>query len=190
MPWVIPPWLDLVEFFGLTAKEYDKHADDKAMTSTMTAMTATATAAMPTTGMAATMATTTNVTWMLMAVGTKTTTTITSMTMMMTMRRWQCDGEDDDGTTTIWWRWACERYPTHPRQPSTYVGSLGRSRQERERILEDGSTDKGRGGSDLMEITSSPLDQFQINFPHTPEWQTHGILFHMCPGGCGKAEHL
>jgi hypothetical protein len=28
---------------------------------------------------------------------------------------------------------------------------------------------KGQGGSDLVEITSSPLDQFQINFSHTPE---------------------
>ncbi len=30
MPWVIPPWLGLVEFLGLTAKanEHDKHDDD------------------------------------------------------------------------------------------------------------------------------------------------------------------
>jgi hypothetical protein len=29
MPWVIPPWLALVKFLGLTSKEYDKHDDDK-----------------------------------------------------------------------------------------------------------------------------------------------------------------
>jgi hypothetical protein len=28
MPWAIPPWLGLVEFLGLTAKEHDKHDDD------------------------------------------------------------------------------------------------------------------------------------------------------------------
>jgi hypothetical protein len=26
---VIPPWLALVEFLGLTAKEHNKHANDK-----------------------------------------------------------------------------------------------------------------------------------------------------------------
>ena len=62
MPWVIPPWLTLVEFLGLTAKEYDEHNDDKATMLTMTATMATATAATPTTGMAATIATTTKVT--------------------------------------------------------------------------------------------------------------------------------
>ena len=41
MPWVIPPWLDLVEFLGLTAKEYNEHNNDKAAMSTMTATTAT-----------------------------------------------------------------------------------------------------------------------------------------------------
>jgi hypothetical protein len=29
MPWAIPPWLALVEFLGLTAKEHDKHDDDE-----------------------------------------------------------------------------------------------------------------------------------------------------------------
>jgi hypothetical protein len=29
MPWVIPPWLALVEFLGLTAKEHDKHNDEE-----------------------------------------------------------------------------------------------------------------------------------------------------------------
>ena len=29
MPWVIPPWLVLVKFLGLTAKEYDEHDGDK-----------------------------------------------------------------------------------------------------------------------------------------------------------------
>ena len=28
MPWVIPPWLALVKFLGLTAKEHNKHDDD------------------------------------------------------------------------------------------------------------------------------------------------------------------
>jgi len=47
MSWVIPSWLALVEFLGLTAKEYDEHDDDKATMSTMTATTATATASTP-----------------------------------------------------------------------------------------------------------------------------------------------
>ena len=29
MTWMIPPWLALVEFLGLTAKEHNKHANDK-----------------------------------------------------------------------------------------------------------------------------------------------------------------
>jgi hypothetical protein len=29
MPWAIPPWLALVEFLRLTAKEHNKHDDDK-----------------------------------------------------------------------------------------------------------------------------------------------------------------
>jgi hypothetical protein len=29
MPWVIPPWLILVKFLGLTAKEYNEHDNDK-----------------------------------------------------------------------------------------------------------------------------------------------------------------
>jgi hypothetical protein len=29
MPWVIPPWLALVEFLGLTTKEYNEHNNDK-----------------------------------------------------------------------------------------------------------------------------------------------------------------
>ena len=52
----------LVQFLGLTAKEYDKHDNDKATMSTMMATTVTATAATPTTGMVVTMATTTKVT--------------------------------------------------------------------------------------------------------------------------------
>jgi hypothetical protein len=28
MPWAILPWLALVKFLGLTAKEHDKHNDD------------------------------------------------------------------------------------------------------------------------------------------------------------------
>jgi hypothetical protein len=62
-PWVILLWLALVEFLGLTTKEYHKHNDDKATMSTMTATTATATAATATTRMVVTMATTTKVTW-------------------------------------------------------------------------------------------------------------------------------
>jgi hypothetical protein len=61
MPWVIPPWLALVEFLGLTAKEYHEHNDDKATMLTIMATTATAKAAKPATRMAATMATTTKV---------------------------------------------------------------------------------------------------------------------------------
>ncbi len=72
MPWVIPPWLALAEFLGLTAKEYDEHDDNQASMSTVTVTTGTATAAMPTTRMAATMATTTKVTWTAMAAATMT----------------------------------------------------------------------------------------------------------------------
>ena len=82
MPWVIPPWLALVIFLGLTAKEYDEHNDDKATMSTMTATTAKATAAMPTTRMVAMMATTTKVTWMAIAAATTTATLMTSTTTM------------------------------------------------------------------------------------------------------------
>ncbi len=74
MSWVIPPWLALVEFLGLTAKECDEHDDDKATMSMMTATTATmatVTVATPTTRMAVTMATTTKVTWMAMGGGDK-----------------------------------------------------------------------------------------------------------------------
>ena len=99
MPWVIPPWLALVEFPGLTAKEYDKHEDDKATMLTMKAMMATVTAATPTTRMAATMATTTKVTWMAMAEVTMTKTTMTLMTTTRTMGQRQCDGHNNNETT-------------------------------------------------------------------------------------------
>jgi len=100
-----------------------------------------------------------------------------------TTMRWQRQQwNDNDAMTTMWWRWARERRATHPRQQSTYVDSLGRSWPERGTILGDRRTETGRTGSYWVEITSSPLDQFQINFLHTPEWQTHGILFCMCPG--------
>ena len=129
------------------------------------------------------------VTWMAMAVATTTTTTITLSTTTATMGHQQCDGNNNNGMTMIWWWWAvsdvqntCESCATYPRQQSTYVNSLGRSRQERGTILGDGRTEKGQGGSNLVEITSSPLDQFQINFLHTPEWRSHVILFCMCPG--------
>ncbi len=150
---------------------------------------ATATAAMPTTRMAATMATTTKVTWMSMAVATTTTTMMTLKTATTTMGWQGCNGANNNGTTTIWWQWAvsvvqnaCEICANHPRQQSTYADSLGRSRWERGTIFGDGRTENGRGGSDWVEITSSPLNQIRINFPHTPEWQSHGILFCMCPG--------
>ena len=103
MPWVIPPWLALVEFLGLTAKKYDEHDDNKATMSTMIATAATATAATPTTWMVAMMETMMKVTWMVMAVATTTTTMMTSTTTMTTtaMGRQQCDGDNDDGTTTM-----------------------------------------------------------------------------------------
>ena len=88
MPWAIPPWLALVEFLGLTAKEYDECNDNKAMMSTTTATMMTAMAAMaatPTTRVMATMATRTKLKGMVMARVTKTTTT---MTLTMTIRQW------------------------------------------------------------------------------------------------------
>jgi hypothetical protein len=33
MPWAIPPWLVLVKFLGLAAKEHDKHDNDEVMIS-------------------------------------------------------------------------------------------------------------------------------------------------------------
>ena len=101
MPWVIPPWLALVEFLGLTAKEYDEYDNDKATMLTMMAMTATAMAAMPKTRMAAMMATMMKVTWTVMVAATTTTTTMPSTTMMPTMGWQQCDGNEDDETTSI-----------------------------------------------------------------------------------------
>ncbi len=85
MPWVIPPWLALVKFLGLTDKEYGKHDNDEATMLAMTATAATAMAATPTTGMAVIMATTTKVTWMGMVAATTTTTTVMSTTTTMTM---------------------------------------------------------------------------------------------------------
>ncbi len=43
VPWVIPPWLVLVEFLKLTTKEYDKHDNNKATMLMITVTTATAT---------------------------------------------------------------------------------------------------------------------------------------------------
>ena len=99
MPWAIPPWLALVEFLGLTAKEYDKHDNDKATMSMMTTTTATATTAAPMTRMAATMATMTKVTWTAMGGGDE-----------------DCnnddvdDNNDNNGTTTMQWRWRRRRW--------------------------------------------------------------------------------
>jgi hypothetical protein len=41
---------------------------------------------------------------------------------------------------------------------------------------------KGQGGGNLVGITSSPLNQFQINFLSTPEQKKHWNLFRMDPG--------
>ena len=101
MPRVILHWLALVEFLGLTAEEYDKHNNIKATVLMMLAMPVTATTATPTTRMAATMATTTKVTWTAMAAATMTTTTMMSTMTATTMGRQQCDGNNDNGTTTI-----------------------------------------------------------------------------------------
>jgi hypothetical protein len=117
MPWMIPPWLALVEFLGLTAKEYDKHAFDKSRMLTMTATTATATAAMPTTGMAATMATRMKVTSTAMMAAMMTTTTMTSTTKTTTtpIGQRRCDGDNDDGTTRME---RCPKPSDQPRDPA------------------------------------------------------------------------
>ena len=101
MPWVIPPWLALVEFLGLAVKEYDEHDDDKATMWTMTVVMMTTMAVTPTIRMAATMEITTKVTRTAMAPATTTTTTMTSTTTMTMMGRQQCNGDNDSGTTTI-----------------------------------------------------------------------------------------
>jgi hypothetical protein len=80
MPWAIPPWLALVEFLGLTAKEYDKHDNNKiTMTTTMVKM-ATTMASKLTTRMALMMVTTTKGKWMVMVVATTMTTMMTLLT--------------------------------------------------------------------------------------------------------------
>jgi len=108
---------------------------------TMSMTTATATTTMTRT-MMATMATTTMGKWNVMEVTTRTTTTTTTLTLTSlrtttTMGRRQWDGDEDEWTTTMRWRWAAsvtqnarERRATHPRQQSTYADSLGRSRRE------------------------------------------------------------
>ena len=58
VPWAILPFLASVKFLGLTAKEHNKHDNDKAAMSTKKATSATATAATPATRMATMMATT------------------------------------------------------------------------------------------------------------------------------------
>ncbi len=98
------------------------------------------------------------------------------------MRWWRQQWNNDNWLMTMWWQWACKPCVTHPRQQSTYVDSLGRSRRERGTILGDGRTEKGQGGSNWVEVTSSPLDQFQIHFTHTPEW--HPILHVSWELGC------
>ena len=71
----------------------------------------------------------------------------------------------------------------HPSEAT--INSCRQFREELTRERDDfggRKTEKGRGGNDWVKITSSSLDQFQINFPHTPEWQMHGNLFRMRPG--------
>jgi hypothetical protein len=116
MPWVIPPWLALVEFLVLTAKVYDKHNDNKATMLTMTGTTATATAVTLTTRMTATMATMTKVMWMAMAVALTTTTTMTSMTstttkktmrQQMAIMQWQQQQWNEDNLMVMGLRVLC-----------------------------------------------------------------------------------
>jgi hypothetical protein len=102
MPWAIPHWLALVEFLGLTAKEYNEHDDDKVTILTMTAMTATVTATSPTTRMTATKVTATKVKWMgTVAVMMTTSMMTSSMTTTTVMGRQQWDGDNNDGRTTM-----------------------------------------------------------------------------------------
>ena len=74
-------------------------------------------------------------------------TMMSSSKMIMTSKTlWQRQWWDDDGQQE-----ARERCTTHPRQQSTHGDSWGGRRQERGRIVEDRMTEKGRGGSDLVE---------------------------------------
>ena len=99
IPWAMPPFLASFKFLGLTAKEHDKHDNDKAAMPTMKATSATVTEAMPTTRMVMMMATTMTVKWTVMAAETMMTTNMTSTTT--TTGRQQCNGDDNNGMTTM-----------------------------------------------------------------------------------------
>ncbi len=104
-------------------------------------------------------------------------------------RQW--DNNNTVATTTIkWQRWNNNYVMAmglfalcHPSKATINLCQQFGEESMRERDnFGGGRTEQGWGGRDWVEITSSPLDQIQINFPRTPEWQTHGILFRMCPG--------
>jgi hypothetical protein len=155
--------------------QYDKHDDNKMTMLTMTATTATATAATQKTGMAATVATTMKVTWTVMVAVMTTMTTMmpTTTTTTTTMGGRRCDGNKDNGTT---------RLEQRQSDGDGLASAVPPIRGGNNQLMLTVWTEKGRGEGDWMEITSSPLNHFQIDFPNTPELQTHGILFPMCHG--------
>ena len=68
-----------------------------------------------------------------------------------TTMRWRRGRMDDDDAMAMGGQSeqnTRERRTNHPRQQSTYVDSLGRSRRERGTISGEGTTEKGRGGGD------------------------------------------
>ncbi len=53
---------------------------------------------------------------------------------------------------------------------------------ESEGQFRGGATENDRGGGDRVDITSSPLNQFQTYLPATPVKRKDRNLFRMCPG--------
>jgi len=110
------------------------------------------------------------------------------------------EDDDDDGTTTMRRRrgrmddddamaMGVQRHAERsraPRHPSEATINLCRQFGEESMRVRDnfggGATEKGRGGGDRVDITSSPLNQFQTYLPATPVQRKDRNLFRMCPG--------
>jgi hypothetical protein len=187
MPWVIPPWLGLVEFLGLTAKanEHDKHddGDDDGDSDDNDANDKDGGDGNKDDGK-----------WNTTAGMTTTMTT----TMMINID--VVEDDDNDWTTTMRWRQVQlddndvmamgghrhaerSRAPRHPSEATINLCRKFREELTRDRDNFGGrTTEKGQGGGDSVEITSSPLNQFQTYLPATPMQRKDQNLFRMCPG--------
>jgi hypothetical protein len=100
--------------------------------------------------------------------------------------RWRRGRMDDDDAMAMGGQRHTE-LSLEPRHPSKATTNLCRqfgeeSTKERDNFGGGGATEKGRGGGDLVEITSFPLNQFQTYLPATPVHRKDRNLFCMCPG--------